>query len=209
MPLMGDGQRLMRTVRGLEREASKGLGHRELAQQLIAELGKHIGFDAACVATLDPATVMWTSCEVSGPGRDPAFEARLFEVEYGYADVAKLSDIARRAVPVGVLSAETGGDLARSERFRSVHAPAGLGDEIRLLLMDGGVPWGCVHLSRALGARPFTRTEAAELAPASERLARTFRHCLLRSAIRSAKDAASEALGVLSMRGAALVEGQP
>lgn len=206
---MGRGQRLIRAVRGIEHEASNGLGHRALAQQLLAELGKHIGFDAACVATLDPATVMWTSCEVSGPGRDLAFEARLFEVEYRHADVAKLSDIARRAVPVSVLSAETGGDLARSERFRSVHAPAGLGDEIRLLLVDAGVPWGCVHLSRALGARPFTQADAAELVPASARLARAFQHSLLRMAMSSAHADVPEALGVLSMRGSSLVEASP
>jgi DNA-binding CsgD family transcriptional regulator len=173
---------------------------------LLAELGRHVGFDAACSATLDPVTAMWTSCEVMGGRRDLEFEARLFDVEYRRPDVAKLVDIARRAQPFAVLSVETGGDLARSERYRAVHSPAGLGDEIRLLLRDGGLPWGCVHLTRALGSKPFELADGEALAALSAPLARSYRHALLRMAMSTAREAGPRAIGVLSMRGTTLVE---
>jgi DNA-binding CsgD family transcriptional regulator len=196
---MGLGERLERSLRGVLAEATNGFSHRELGQHLLAELGRHVRFDAACSATLDPATLMWTSCEVLG-GRDLTFEARLFDVEYRREDVAKLTDIARRASPVAVLSVETQGDLARSERYREVHVPAGLGDEIRLLLMDGGVSWGCLHLSRELGARPFSRADATALARLSAPLARALRHTLLRMALRAGAAGSAHALALIQAR---------
>jgi DNA-binding CsgD family transcriptional regulator len=172
---------LLRAVPSVERAALEGDGHIALRQRMAAAIKRNVAFDAACLATLDPVTVMWTHCQLEGMDRDHALEARLFDAEFRRDDVGKLAEVAQRPLPVSLLCAETGGDPAKSARFREAYAPAGIGDEARLLLVDGGVAWGSIHLLRATGRR-FAESEARALAQVGPAFARALRHALLRAA---------------------------
>lgn len=173
--------KLLRTVPAIEKAALAGEDHVALRLRIAAALRKHVGFDIACVATLDPVTVMWTHCALVGVQRDHAFEALLFEAEYRDEDVAKMDEVARRPKPVSILSVETHGDPSRSARYRKAFGPVGWGDELRLVLADAGVPWASIQLLRSGNSR-FDADEARALAELSSPLGRAMRHSLLRTA---------------------------
>jgi DNA-binding CsgD family transcriptional regulator len=195
-----------RIVPKLEATLREGGNHRDLRQELLRALGAQIGFDGGCGATLDPVTAMWTDCEVFEAKRDPAFEAQLFEAEYHHADVAPMTELAERAIPAAVLSVETAGDLERSVRYRNAFRPAGIGDELRLVLVESGVPWGSVQLVRSRGATPFATAEAEALAVLSAPLARLLRRALLLEACREPDERGESVPGVFVMRGARVLE---
>lgn len=190
--------RLLRTVPAIESAAVSGEGHEALRLRIAAAIQKHVGHDIACVATLDPVTTMWTDCAIVGAVRDHDFEAELFDAEYRQDDVAKMADVARRARPVAVLSAETGGDLARSARFRAAFGPAGWSDELRLVLLDAGVAWASVQLGRT-GKRTFSEEDARALAELSEPLGRAIRHSLLRTAAERASEVDRDPPGLVML----------
>lgn len=173
--------RLRRALPALERTVVEGGDHGELERAIGALLARHVGYDAACLATLDPVTAMWTHCALAGLERDPRLERVLFEAEYRSDDVARLVEVARRKRPVARLAAETGGAPERSVRGREGFRPAGFDDELRLVLVDGGVPWGSIHLLRVAGRR-FAEQEADAAVELAAPLARLVRLTLLRAA---------------------------
>lgn len=193
---MNPADRLRRAVSALERRALDGSDHLALRQGIAAAVGSAVGYEVACVATVDPVAAMWTHCAVEGMERDHTFEALLFDAEYRHEDIAPMAEIARWKRPVAVLSRETGGDLNRAVRYRTAFGPAGLGDEVRLVLADAGVPWGSVQLLRGPGDR-FTESEAEALAEASVPLARLLRLSLLRTAASRPGEVEGDPPGVL------------
>jgi DNA-binding CsgD family transcriptional regulator len=194
-----------RIIPRLEATLREGGNHRDLRQQLFRSLTAHLGFDGGCVATLDPVTAMWTDCEVFEANRDPAFEAQLFDAEYQHADVAPMTELAERALPAAVLSVETEGDLARSVRYRKAFRPAGIGDELRLVLVESGIPWGSVQLVRASGSH-FLASEAEALAVLSVPVAQLLRRALLLEACREPDEPSNNALGMLMLQGGRVID---
>lgn len=98
----------------LTRLSESSLDAEPIQREAIAELRRVIGFDRWCWAFADPQTLIPLSGVAEhdyGPG-----VARLLELEYSGADFATMGALARRTVPVGSLSYETGRDLARSPR---------------------------------------------------------------------------------------------
>jgi DNA-binding CsgD family transcriptional regulator len=79
-------------------------------------------------------------------------------------DVNGVAALARRRIPIGTLSELPPAVLAGSRRVQLIHGPAGIGDELRLLLRADGATWGEGVLYRPTGERPFTPQEQAFLA---------------------------------------------
>lgn len=170
-----------RLARGIDRLERQATDHVDLRRQLAALLRRHVGFDLGVLATVDPTTTMWTHCVLDGADRDEALEHAVFANEYGEDDVLKLVDLARVPGHVGTLATATGGDVDASPRLRDVYRPAGFDDELRLLLVDGGSPWGAVCLLRS--GRPFGDDEAAALGRLGPDLAALLRRSLLHAAL--------------------------
>jgi hypothetical protein len=61
-------------------------------------------------------------------------------------DVKKHTALVRSASPGGILSVATRGDLARSPRWAELLGPEGIGDELRVALVQGGAYWGPLTL---------------------------------------------------------------
>lgn len=201
--------RLQRAIPEIEAAATRGEDHLALRLRIAQSLARLVGYDVACVATLDPVTVMWTHCAVVGMERDHRLEAALFEAEYRREDVAKMEEVAGRPSPVSILSAETRGDLAASARYRDAFEAAGWTDELRLVLADGGAPWASVQLLRS-GRRRFDEDEAAALATVSAPLGRAVRHALLRAAAQRPAEVERDPPGLLLMGpGDAIAEASP
>ena len=109
--------------------------------------------------------------------------------EYGQDDYIKFAELARRAVPVGRLSAATRGDLTRSSRYRDIFIPHGWRDELRAVFTTGDAGWGFICLHREQSSPDFTASEARFLAGLTGHVAAGLRKALL---IAAAPDSTAE-----------------
>ena len=141
--------------------------------EAIAELRRAIGFERWCVLLVDPDTLLMSR----GIGHhDWARELPRLNVEdAGTADVNSLAVLARSRDHAGALRAATGGDLARSSRWREVLAPYGVGDELRAAAVDEYGCWGDILLWRDSDDRPFDPDDAQLMRDASRLIARALR----------------------------------
>lgn len=142
-------------------------------REAIAGLRRAIGFDRWCVLLVDPDTLLMSR----GIGEnDWARELpRLNVDDAGTGDVNNLIVLARSRDHVGALRAATGGDLARSARWREILAPYGVGDELRGAAVDDYGCWGDVLLWRDSDDRPFDPDDARLMRDASSLIARALR----------------------------------
>ncbi|MDX6260747.1 MAG: hypothetical protein QOH84_2435 [Kribbellaceae bacterium] len=129
----------------LIRRCYAGLGTDELRAEMLERLGGILSVDAAFFATVDPATLLFTSAFADEPLR--AVTAEFVANEFGRPDVNKFAMLAEATDPVSSLDHATRGDRAASARSVEVMTPLGLGDELRAALVSGGHCWGvlCLH----------------------------------------------------------------
>lgn len=132
----------------------------EFRVALLELLRSFFAIDAACCSAVDPQTLLSTGA-VTEDGVE-AIHHRLFENEYLSDDFNGYGQLATSSEPVAVLSLATGGELARSARYRDVLLPAGFTDELRAALKYDGACWGYLTLFRK-GDRPFFSEEEREL----------------------------------------------
>jgi DNA-binding CsgD family transcriptional regulator len=128
-----------------------------LRRQAIAYLQRAIGFDRWCWPLADPETLVTSSGLAEhnyGPG-----VPRSLELEYSTDPFAAKHVLARRPTPVGSLSVETGGDVARSARWDEVLRPAGIGDVSVVACRDAHGCWGWIELYRDSADPSFDEPE--------------------------------------------------
>ncbi|NLE97713.1 MAG: hypothetical protein GX596_06960 [Propionibacterium sp.] len=79
----------------------------------------------------------------------------LLEQEARGDDVNLMRDVAEHRVAAASLHAATGGELARSRRWREVYGPHGYGDELRGCFNSGETVWGMYTVVRDADVGPF------------------------------------------------------
>jgi DNA-binding CsgD family transcriptional regulator len=124
-----------------------------LRREAIGYLRVAIGFGRWCWPLADPRTLLPSSGLAEhnyGPG-----VPRSLALEYSTDGIAAKHVVARRPIPVGSLSSETGGDIARSARWDEVLRPAGIGDVATVACRDTLGCWGWIELYRDSADRPF------------------------------------------------------
>jgi DNA-binding CsgD family transcriptional regulator len=124
----------------------------QMRREVIAELRKAIGFVRWCWPLTDPDTGL----AASGIGEfdfAPSLPRLVALEEQG--DVTSKPQLIVGARPTAALSAATGGDLARSRRWRECLHPYGIGDEVMTACRDRYGCWSSVELMRDGGDRPF------------------------------------------------------
>src|SRR6266576_4813205 len=120
---MASERELSRCRERLDVLSKSNLDCESLRREAIAYLRRTIGFDRWCWPLADPETLLPCSGLAEhnyGPG-----VPRSLELEYSTDAFAAKHLVARRERPVGSLSLETGGDVARSARWDEVLRPAG------------------------------------------------------------------------------------
>lgn len=165
--MQGETQR-QRSRERLLRLVQAPLDPDELRLEVVVELRRAIGFAHWCWALVDPASLISTGGMSEQLPFGPDF-ARYITLVERVADVNSYRALMCHWPSVGLLSVSTGGQLWRSVRHREVHAPVGIGNELRAVLRDGRGCWGFLNLYRATGERPFDPEEGqlvAELVPA-------------------------------------------
>jgi DNA-binding CsgD family transcriptional regulator len=129
----------------LIRRCYAGLDADGLRAEVLARLRGVLTVDAAFFATVDPATVLFTSAYADEPLR--AVTEQFLTNEFGQDDVNKFAVLAGGTDRVRSLDQATRGDWVDSPRYVEVMRPLGLGDELRAALTANGRCWGvlCLH----------------------------------------------------------------
>ena len=145
----------------LERLSESRLDAESIQREAITHLQRVVGFDRWCWVLADPDSLVplrGIAEHDYGPGLP-----RVLELEYS-GDFTAMNAVARRAEPVGSLSADTDGDLPRSSRWDEVLRGVGIGDEAVVGCRDGVGCWGWVKAYRDSGDPPFEQADLAFLA---------------------------------------------
>jgi DNA-binding CsgD family transcriptional regulator len=153
--------------------ADSGLDADAMRLEAIEILTTAVGFDRWCSLLLDPDTLAISQ----GIGRNDWFDQfpRLNLSEARDGDVNTHAMLARSRDHVGILSAATGGDLARSERWRECLGPHGVGDELGCVAADELGCWGDFRFYRSSDDPSFSPDDALLMRQLSRALARGLR----------------------------------
>ncbi len=169
-----------RTIRELERLSRSGLDTRAFRHAALRQIKRVVPVDAAFLGNADPTTLLQTDGIVDDILRPHA--ADFIRIEFLADDVNQFRDLARRGRIVGTLDGELAGRRERSPRYTEILEPLGLGDELRVALVESGQCWGfmCLHRGRGAG---FAPNEVAFMRRASGHLAAGLRMGLLLEAV--------------------------
>lgn len=148
-----------RRVDDLVRRCQAGLDAVSLRDEVLRGLRTLIPIDAAFFATVDPATILFTSVMAEEPLGEVT--PQFLDNEFGRDDVNKFTSLAAGVDPVNSLDRATAGDRPVSARYSEVMAPLELGDELRAALVSGGRCWGVMCLHRADSPLGFSGSEIA------------------------------------------------
>lgn len=154
-------------VRGdVEVVARAGLDLETFLSESLASIARAVPHVAACVGTVDPASLLLTGTLKFGDlhGRDE-HDHEWGLLEYGGHEETAFTELAHRAVPA-VAVRETDADSVRLNEFMVPRYD--YADELRLVMRGRGQVWGCVALFRGPTDRPFGAEEVALLASLSE-----------------------------------------
>jgi DNA-binding CsgD family transcriptional regulator len=157
----------------LDRLCASTLDSESLRREVTLELQRVIGFDRWCWPLADPDTLLPLS-GLAEHDYGPSLP-RALELEFSGNDFAAKNVIARSASSTSSLSAETGGDLARSPRWDEVMRPVGIGDIAVLACRDDLGCWGWVEAYRDSSDRLFEEADLQLLADLGSRLGSALR----------------------------------
>jgi PAS domain-containing protein len=157
-----------------------------IRRETIVELQRVIGFDRWCWPLADPETLLPHS-GLAEHNYGPAIP-RMLELEYSDDGFAAKHFVARRPNFAVSLSAETGGDLARSSRWDEVMRAAGIGDMAIVACRDSVGCWGWIEAYRDREDRPFEKEDLDLL----QRIGASLGTALRRSAMEARKGAVVE-----------------
>jgi DNA-binding CsgD family transcriptional regulator len=148
-----------------------------LRQQVLGRLRRLVPIEAAFFATVDPATLLFTSAVAEDPLHTAT--ALFLENEFGYDDVNKFTVLADADDPVNSLDRATKGDRRSSARYAEIMALLDLGDELRAALVSKGRCWGVMCLHRQDAPSGFTVEEVTLVRRLAPHIGEGLRRALL------------------------------
>ncbi|MXP20641.1 LuxR family transcriptional regulator [Gordonia sp. HNM0687] len=161
--------------------ARAGLDVGDFLGEAISSLVRAVPHAAACMATVDPNTLLLTSTRKYGNllGRndhDDEWGLR----EYGAPECSSFRQLARAGIDAVGMHEMTAGKTQDSPRMHEFMRPNyDFTDEARLILRDGDQVWGAIAFFREFEEKPFTSGEVDFLRTLSQPLARGVRTGLL------------------------------
>ena len=190
---------LQRRVDALIERCYAGLDSVALRREVASRLRALAGVDAAFVATVDPATLLFTSAISDEPlvKAAPAFLANELEGR----DVNRFTDLAAGPDLVRTLDQATRGDRDSSARHAAIMRPLGLGDELRVALRTRQACWGVMCLHRQAGATGFSPRDRDIIAKIAPHVAEGLRRALLAGQARDPRPALGHGVVILDASG--------
>lgn len=144
-----------------------------------------VAYDMAAISTVDPATMLWTSCYISGlePGGEAEREKVIFALEFAGEDLNGYAELANSGAFVGRLHQATGGDITKAKRWEPLLSQMNVADEMRVILASRDLVWGTLTLYRQTPHPPFSDRDEAVVRQALTAMADLLRLTMLRAAI--------------------------
>lgn len=142
----------------LSEACARATSDQQLFEDVSTRLREVVPFDGAAWFATDPATVLATS-QVRIENVEPGHCESYWERECLVEDTLLFRDVARSPLGIASLYDATGGQPARSARYREFLAPQGYGDELRAAFRVGESTWGVMDLYRDQARSAFTATE--------------------------------------------------
>ncbi|WP_336921048.1 response regulator transcription factor [Aquipuribacter sp. SD81] len=181
---MARGLTTQRVLRDVDVLARAGLDLETFLGEALDSFSRAVPFVAACVASVDPATLLLTGTWKFGDlrGRDD-HDHEWGLREYGTEDATSFRDLARRpdpAVAVGLVRRDEQAATRRVEDFMRPHY--GYTDELRVVAKDRGQAWGGIALFRDPESGRFDEDDVATMDALSSSLCLGIRTGLLLSA---------------------------
>ena len=171
------GSDLRSVIRDAADTAPDGVAFRE---RVVAALQASVPFEAGCVGSADPASLLPTSLTTIGYGDQETYAA-VFDIEYGLGEEpTRFESMRDRTVPVRTLREATSGRVRSCRYYADVLAPHGLEDEVRMLFRGrDGLVWGACTLARSRG-KGFDDAEVTLLGSVVAEIGDGFRVTLFR-----------------------------
>lgn len=173
-----------------------GLDSHSLRVEVFQRLQRVMPYEAFWCATTDPATLLFTGAV--GAGFESNWIPAYLSNEFLQEDFNKFIDLAQSRQLVSTLYLATGGDLTRSQRYREILEPSGLGHEMRAVFRSGGAVWGAMCLHRLRRFDDFTVDDIALFARIAPHLAAGLRAATLLDAVEVAPATAGPGLLLLA-----------
>lgn len=150
----------------------------ELRLEAIDVLRRTIGFDRWCWPLADPAAAL----HLTGIGELDNWQAlpRMILLEQTRDRFNAMPVLAQSRHLGSTLSGATGGDLARSVRWDEGMRPFGIGDELRVALVDDVGMWGFIDALRDRGDPAFESEDVEMLEQLAPLLATALRRRAMR-----------------------------
>lgn len=168
----------------LDRLAAAASDHITFQTQSLTIIGTVVPFDAAIHTSIDPGSLLDTTCLPFGTHHDPQRELRQFELEYRDDAPLACRDLARRPARAAALRLEID-DPHTVPRYNEIIEPNGGHDELRATFVTKGQCWGSLTLYRTVESPPFAPDEVAFFSRISDLMGRGLRNCFLHAALRS------------------------
>ncbi len=155
-----------RVLRDVDVVARAGLDVETFLAEAMASIGRAVPHAAACVALVDPSTLLLTGTLKFGAlyGQD-AHDHEWGLREYGDTEPTAFRELAHRAVPAVGTRLEDPGSARLNDFMRPRY---GFTDELRVVMRDQGQVWGAAAMFRAGNDPAFTHAEVALLSALSE-----------------------------------------
>lgn len=170
-----------------------GLDTATFLAEMYDSLQRALPGDAACLATLDPATHLATGAFKFGELADRDDSDELWaELEYRNVENTSFTQLCCAGVNAVAMALATNGQPERSKRFTDLVVGAlDCTDELRILASDGKDLWGGIALFRSGGAATqYTEDAVAFAASLSSAFARGLRVGVLTAIARSVPEPA-------------------
>ncbi len=172
------GRERSRARERLESLAGAGLQPAEAQREAVNTLRRAVGFERWCWPSTDPGSALSTG-GVAEFDLWPELPRIAALEEHG--DITSKPRLVLGPRASVTLSGATGGDLARSRRWRECLRPYGIGDELMTVCRDRHGCWGSVELMRDSDDPPFDEHDAQLLHELAPTLATLLRRSLLQS----------------------------
>ncbi|GLF86857.1 hypothetical protein R51_19020 [Bacillus safensis] len=160
----------------------------QLRQHIRDELAVVLDFDAACITTIDPATLLSTGSFTDEPIEE--IHDQLFQNEFLKKDVHQHELLAKG--PIHAASLVQSGEYLSSARYQHILLPNGWSDELRAALVIQGECWGIASLYRQKSKEPFQERDIQAVIDQTPALAAKLRDELFKKRDTEAGDGAEQ-----------------
>lgn len=166
-----------RVLRDIEVVSRAGLDLETFLDEALTSLNRAMPWMSACVATVDPTTLLLTGTLKFGDLRgNDEHDHEFGLIEYGSSEITSFIEVAHRAYPAVAVSHADPGSFRMNEFMRPYY---GFSDEMRVVMRDRGQVWGAMALFRGSGEAAFSDDDVDLLASLSEVMSHGIRVGLL------------------------------